>query len=38
MFFSQSRDNDDLNYATVKFQPQAKRNQMESNVIYAATR
>ncbi|CAI5672356.1 unnamed protein product [Oreochromis niloticus] len=35
---SESRDNDDLNYATVTFQPKAKRNQMESNVIYAATR
>uniref|UniRef100_A0A3P8Q477 Ig-like domain-containing protein n=1 Tax=Astatotilapia calliptera TaxID=8154 RepID=A0A3P8Q477_ASTCA len=35
---SESRDNDDLNYATVTFQPKAKRIQMESNVIYAATR
>ncbi|KAL4006408.1 ceroid-lipofuscinosis neuronal protein 6 [Sarotherodon galilaeus] len=35
---SESRDNDDLNYATVTFQPKAKRIQMGSNVIYAATR
>ncbi|CAI5672370.1 unnamed protein product [Oreochromis niloticus] len=35
---SESRDNDDLNYATVTFQRKAKRNQMGSNVIYAATR